>query len=122
MLFSSLGFILLFLPIVFSFYFFLNLKWKNDAGKFFLVLASLFFYGYWNREYLLILITSVIVNQIFAKILDENHLCSIKFLSRKTCLVLAIIFNLSLLSYFKSLLGIFPAACGVIWRNEQIYT
>ena len=23
---------------------------------------------------------------------------------------------------FKSLLGIFPAACGVIWRNEQIYT
>nr|WP_266234673.1 hypothetical protein [Rickettsia rhipicephali] len=22
----------------------------------------------------------------------------------------------------KSLLGIFPAACGVIWRNEQIYT
>ena len=23
---------------------------------------------------------------------------------------------------FESLLGIFPAACGVIWRNEQIYT
>ena len=23
---------------------------------------------------------------------------------------------------FQSLLGIFPAACGVIWRNEQIYT
>jgi len=22
----------------------------------------------------------------------------------------------------KSLLGIFPAACGVIWRDEQIYT
>ena len=22
----------------------------------------------------------------------------------------------------ESLLGIFPAACGVIWRNEQIYT
>ena len=30
-----------------------------------------------------------------------------------------IIFNHSLI---KSLLGIFPAACGVIWRNEQIYT
>ena len=24
--------------------------------------------------------------------------------------------------FIKSLLGIFPAACGVIWRNEQIYT
>ena len=23
---------------------------------------------------------------------------------------------------FKSLSGIFPAACAVIWRNEQIYT
>jgi hypothetical protein len=28
----------------------------------------------------------------------------------------------AMLIHFKSLLGIFPAACGVIWRNEQIYT
>ena len=28
----------------------------------------------------------------------------------------------TVLQEIKSLLGIFPAACGVIWRNEQIYT
>ena len=27
-----------------------------------------------------------------------------------------------LLRDIESLSGIFPAACGVIWRNEQIYT
>ncbi len=30
--------------------------------------------------------------------------------------------DLGSLDWIESLLGIFPAACGVIWRNEQIYT
>lgn len=30
--------------------------------------------------------------------------------------------DMGLIAHIKSLLGIFPAACGVIWRNEQIYT
>ena len=101
MLFSSPKFILLFLPIVFWIYFFLNSKTKNNISKLFLILASLFFYGYWNPRYLLILITSVIGNHLFSKLLDKDHSWSIKFFSRKIFLVLAIIFNLSLLAYFK---------------------
>ncbi|WP_341792009.1 hypothetical protein [Rickettsia endosymbiont of Gonocerus acuteangulatus] len=33
-----------------------------------------------------------------------------------------VVFDQSCQTWIQSLLGIFPAACGVIWRNEQIYT
>lgn len=101
MLFSSPKFILLFLPIVFSFYFFLNSRNKNNISKLFLVVASMFFYGYWNPKYLLILIISISVNHLFSKLLDQTHSWSTKIISRKLCLILAVIFNLTLLGYFK---------------------
>jgi alginate O-acetyltransferase complex protein AlgI len=51
MLFSTPEFILLYLPIVFFVYFFLNRLRYVLAGKVWLVIASLFFYAYWNIAY-----------------------------------------------------------------------
>jgi len=43
MLFNSFPFIFIFLPITFFIYFYLNSKKLTEAGKIFLVIASLFF-------------------------------------------------------------------------------
>lgn len=47
MLFNSYAFILLFMPVVVGVYFGLG-RWSNIAGHYWLIAASLFFYGWWN--------------------------------------------------------------------------
>ena len=73
----------------------------------FLIAASLFFYGYFNPVYLLIIISSVIVNYTLAALIkrtaqlqthgNERRLS----LSPKALLVIGIVFNVALLGYFK---------------------
>ncbi len=55
MLFNSPVFIFLFLPITFLVYHYLNVKKQFESGKVWLVLASLFFYAYWNPVYLILI-------------------------------------------------------------------
>lgn len=62
MIFSSFIFILVYLPIVFAVYFILNKVRLVSAGKIWLVLASLFFYGYWSVAYLSLLLGSIVFN------------------------------------------------------------
>ena len=52
MLFNSYEFIFLFLPITLILYFTLNRFGKNELAKGWLVIASLYFYSYFNRTYL----------------------------------------------------------------------
>ena len=62
MLFNSYAFIFGFLPVALVGYFLLG-RWRE--GRFanaWLVLASLFFYGYWTPRYLPLLLTSIAVN------------------------------------------------------------
>ena len=50
MLFNSYTFLLVFFPVVFAGYFLLR-RFRQDWGaKFFLVLASLYFYGYFKQK------------------------------------------------------------------------
>lgn len=62
MLFNSFIFILLFLPICLIGYFGLNHYRKYKAAKAFLLGMSLWFYGYFQIYYLLILVGSIFVN------------------------------------------------------------
>ena len=62
MLFNSLEFLFVFLPIVFVVYFSLNKFKKYGFAKFWLLLASLFFYGVYNPEYLWIILSSILFN------------------------------------------------------------
>ena len=60
MLFNSFVFIYLFLPItVLAFFALRRFSWEA-ASLVFLVLASLFFYSYWNVAYLALILLSII--------------------------------------------------------------
>ncbi len=93
MLFNSYEFILLFLPITFFVYFYLNSKKQILASKIFLVSASLFFYSWWNPIYLPLILGSMIFNFYIGESLGRK--------STKKMLTFGIIGNVALLGYFK---------------------
>ncbi len=99
MLFNSFEFIFLFVPITFFIYFFLLEKNLSIIAKSFLVLSSLFFYGWWNILYLPIIIVSILFNYIIGNRLNQESE-NLHF-SRKLLLAIGIVLNISLLGYFK---------------------
>ena len=100
MLFNSYEFIFFFLPITFFIYFYLNKKRLTEASKAFLVLASLFFYSWWNIVYLPLILVSLLFNYTLGRELSGNTKLNKKY-SSKTLLTLGVVFNLALLGYFK---------------------
>ncbi len=98
MLFNSYVFILLFFPVVLIGYFGLNHFGKYTAAKVFLILASLVFYGYFNWWYLLIIVSSVVLNYSFSRImLNETTGVGI----RKLVFAAALAVNIGSLFFFK---------------------
>ena len=98
MLFNSYIFVLAFLPIVLMGYFGLNHFHKYTAAKVFLILASLFFYGYFNWWYLLIIVSSVGLNYLFSQLmLNEKTRNGI----RKVIFAIALTMNIGSLFFFK---------------------
>ncbi|PRM91948.1 membrane-bound O-acyltransferase family protein [Aliarcobacter cryaerophilus] len=98
MLFNSYEFIFLFLPITFILYFYLLSQRLILGAKIFLVVASLFFYGYWNFSYVPLILLSIFVNYSVGLSLVNHE--KIK-LSSKSILIFGILFNVGLLGYFK---------------------
>lgn len=96
MYFNSLGFILLFLPVTFAVYFILNKIHLLTASRLWLVLCSLFFYGYWKAEYVLLIMSSIFINFTLGNFLSSH---SVKY--RRLVLITGILLNLALLSYYK---------------------
>lgn len=95
MLFNSVEFII-FLPIVFLLYWFVfnkQLKWQNA----FLLLASYFFYGWWDYRFLFLLMFSTLLDY-YTGIKIHN---STSPKSRKFWLFLSITINLGFLCVFK---------------------
>lgn len=93
MLFNSYEFLLLFLPITFFVYFYLNSKKLITLSKIFLVSASLFFYSWWNPIYLPLILGSMIFNFYIGQSLGRK--------STKKMLTFGIVGNVTLLGYFK---------------------
>lgn len=98
MLFNSQPFILLFLPIVFLAFLFIWSRTGERAALLWLVVASLFFYGWWNPSYVPLLAGSVLVNFLVARGMVHTPRKSRR---RWALLTLGVTFNLSLLGYFK---------------------
>ncbi len=98
MLFNSLEFIFIFLPITFVIYFGLNYKGYYYLSRYFLVASSLFFYSWWNIIYLPLIVLSMMFNFWLGNLLKQN---SFNFLSKKTLLTIGVSLNLCLLGYFK---------------------
>jgi alginate O-acetyltransferase complex protein AlgI len=100
MLFNSYGFICLFLPITFIVYYVLNKHKLILVSKAWLVLASLFFYGFWNPIYIPLIIGSMLFNYLIGWILvkkKEKWFC----FNRKVVLIFGVLGDLALLGYYK---------------------
>ncbi len=98
MLFNSQQFILLFLPITLLVFLLISSRGGRTPALLWLVLASLFFYGWWNPDYVPLLAGSVLVNFLLARIMVHARRRSWQ---RFALLTLGVVFNLSLLGYFK---------------------
>ena len=91
MVFSSMIFLWLFLPITIIGYYLVGKKLKNG----FLLAASLFFYAWGEPVYILLMATSILVNWAFGLLMEKSE-------KHKRLVLLAdIAFNLALLGYFK---------------------
>ena len=93
MLFSSLLFILFFLPIFLLIYYLVPFKFKNIT----LLAFSLIFYAWGEPKYILLLIFVTLLNYICGLIIDKNDNKKVK----KLVMIICIILNISLLGFFK---------------------
>ncbi len=98
MLFNTYTFILAFLPIVLVVFFSLGAAGKTQAAMAWLVLASLFFYGWWKPIYLILIVLSLLANFAFGRALIRENLAEGK---RKLLVISGVTLNLALLAYFK---------------------
>lgn len=89
MVFSSISFLFFFLPLLFLFYFLVPKKLKNLV----LLIFSLIFYFFGEKWYLLLLLLSCIVNYICGVFIGKRK--------KKVYLIIGLVFNISLLFYFK---------------------
>ncbi len=95
MLFNSYIFILLFLPLCILGYFGLNRIKKTGLAQVFLLGMSLWFYGFFNPWYVLIIIASVLINYLVYKFIQ-------KYRSKaKLFMVPGVVVNVGILGYFK---------------------
>lgn len=91
MLFSSITFLYCFLPLVLVCYFLAPGKFKNVV----LLVASLFFYGWGEPKFLLLMITTIVFGYMMGILTDKYPT------RRKFYLIAAVIFDLGALAFFK---------------------
>ena len=97
MLFNSLPFILLFLPIAVYVYFCLINKRIILGARLWLVGASLFFYAFWNIYYLPLILISMAVNFTLGSTISSPDVR----VNKRLLLILGITLNVCTLGYFK---------------------
>ena len=117
MLFNSYIFIFLFLPVTLIGYFSLGKFHLVKAAKIWLLLTSLFFYGYWNPPYLLLMIASIVFNHQMG-----NAIASVKLKSQRAKLLLwiGISINLASICYYKYA-NFFLSSVNVIFKSNFIF-
>ena len=118
MLFNSFEFIFLFLPITVLTYYVLAKRLSVEVALVFLLFASLYFYGYWNPVYLVLIVASIIVNFFLGRRIGIASTTR-----KKTWLVAGIVLNLGLLGYYKYFnffISNVNAVLDVGWNTEKI--
>lgn len=94
MLFSSLLFIFQFLPVFFITYYIIPIRFRNLL----LFIASLFFYAWGEPRFVILILISILINYIAGRLIEFfDH----KVKVRITILILAIIYNIGTLMFFK---------------------
>ena len=93
MLFSSMTFLFVFMPILMTIYFFV----KKEIRNYVFLIASILFYSFADLRYLAIMIVTIAINYWGALLLDKFHTDKV----RRWTLIIAVILDLSFLFYFK---------------------
>jgi D-alanyl-lipoteichoic acid acyltransferase DltB (MBOAT superfamily) len=93
MLFNSVEFLFLFLPVTLILFHWFNTRPNPSYGGLFLAVASLFFYGWWDPKYLFLILASISINWLMGMQLIKKH--------NKVFLGFAVGLNLVCLGYYK---------------------
>ena len=94
MLFNSVEFLFYFLPLTLILFFTIAARYGKEPAIALLVVASLFFYGWWNPIYLILLVGSMFFNYFLGQaISDSRH--------NRILLTFGVITNLGFLAYYK---------------------
>ena len=94
MVFSSLEFMFIFLPVFLLIYYMAPINWKNLV----ILIGSVIFYtwGSWkNPEYILFFVMTIIMNYLLGRFMENNPQW------KKAALILALVYNLLPLTMFK---------------------
>lgn len=100
MLFNSLEFIFVFLPITWLVFFLLIRAGHFKLTCGWLTVASLFFYSWWNPPYLFLITFSILINFVLGRLLCTDRSQRGNAM-RRGILYLGLAFNLGALGYFK---------------------
>ncbi len=94
MSFNSVTFLFFFLPVTLLVYYLIPKRFRNLV----LVVASLFFYAWGEPVYLLLLILSVVLNDLFGRMIGRR---AAEQRAARNMLILSIVVNLGMLAVFK---------------------
>lgn len=122
MLFNSYQFIFYYLPIVF-FGFFLIARNSRQLSAMWLAAASLFFYGWWNPKFVLLIMISIGFNYSMGYGISKTIRTGMRPNYSKALLICALATNLLLLGYFKYMNFFIRSAnhlTGVNWSQADI--
>lgn len=100
MLFNSYEFIFLFLPITFAGFFLLGSA-SHRLAALWLALASLFFYGWWDPRYVLLLVGSIAFNYAIGVAIGRAQRDDAPTTAARALLVIGLVVNLAVLGYYK---------------------
>lgn len=96
MLFNSVTYLLIFLPLLFSSYWLL----KGRFRLWLLLIASITFYGFWRIEFVPLMLGSAIMDYYLAIAIDKRQ----NQRERKRLMQVSIVVNLAILGFFKYLI------------------
>ncbi len=94
MVFSSILFMFIYLPVVLAVYYIAPVKWRNPV----LFIANLVFYGWGEPVYIFLMLFSITVNYVNGILIDKHRADDKK---AKAILALNVVINLALLGFFK---------------------
>lgn len=115
MIFNSVSFLCIFLPVMLTGYFLLPKKAKNV----WLLLGSLFFYAWGGPKHLIFLVSSIVINYAAALLIsklstegvaDERGNNTVHFAAQKAVLAVTVVLNIGSLIYFKYIGMLFETA------------
>ena len=99
MLFNSLEFIFLFLPVAFAVFYVLA-RTNHALAAGWLAAASLFFYGWWNPIYVGLLLASIVFNYVLGMRIARARAAG-DLGQAKLMLIVSVTGDLALLGYYK---------------------